>query len=254
MGRRDRARPDHVDALTGFCSARRRNAGCHPRQCRRPFDSRRERGSMNWQLIVAGARTAVFGMLFLAGTASAELRIMNDQGGEVSSYLRTFYEMRASGERIIIDGPCLSACTLLTGIVPRDHVCVTNRQRRIALAYADARRHSTSDAALSSGNPRLDQPTWRAHAAAHDNARPGSGGVLAALRLKQESVIFIFVVFVLLLLAATCLRGSTTCMRHRLERWGSGTRHPWSVSAIERCSVAAHASRTGWSRAAGITS
>jgi hypothetical protein len=35
--------------------------------------------------------------------------------------------MRASGERIIIDGPCLSACTLLTGIVPRDHVCITNR-------------------------------------------------------------------------------------------------------------------------------
>ena len=127
MGRRDRAGPDHVDALTGFCSARRRNAGYHPRQCRRPFDSRRERGSMKWQLIVAGTRTAVFGMLFLAGTASAELRIMNDQGGEVSSYLRTFYEMRASGERIIIDGPCLSACTLLTGIVPRDHVCVTNR-------------------------------------------------------------------------------------------------------------------------------
>jgi hypothetical protein len=66
---------------------------------------------------VAGARTAVFGMLFLAGTASAELRIINDPGGEVSSYLRTFYEMRASGERIVIDGPCLSACTLLTGAV-----------------------------------------------------------------------------------------------------------------------------------------
>jgi hypothetical protein len=28
---------------------------------------------MKWQLIVAGARTAVFGMLFLSGTASAEL-------------------------------------------------------------------------------------------------------------------------------------------------------------------------------------
>ena len=82
---------------------------------------------MKWQLIAAGARTAMFGMLFLAGTASAELRIMNDPGGEVSSYLRTFYEMRASGERIVIDGPCLSACTLLTGIVPRDHVCITSR-------------------------------------------------------------------------------------------------------------------------------
>jgi hypothetical protein len=82
---------------------------------------------MKWQPIVVGAWTAVFGMLFLARTASAELRIMNDPGGEVSSYLRTFYEMRAIGQRIAIDGPCLSACTLLTGIVPRDHVCITNR-------------------------------------------------------------------------------------------------------------------------------
>ena len=46
---------------------------------------------------------------------------------EVSSYLRAFHEVRASGERIVIDGPCLSACTLLTGIVPRDHVCATRR-------------------------------------------------------------------------------------------------------------------------------
>ena len=54
------------------------------------------------------------------------LRIVNDPG-QVSSYLRTFYQVRASGECIVIDGPCLSACTLLTGIVPRDHVCVTRR-------------------------------------------------------------------------------------------------------------------------------
>ena len=56
-------------------------------------------------------------------------------------------------------------------------------QRRIALARADARRHSTSDAALSRGNPRLDQPAWRPDAAAHHDARPGSGGVLSALQL-----------------------------------------------------------------------
>jgi hypothetical protein len=69
--------------------------------------------------------------------------------------------------------------------------------------------------------------------------------------MKQESVIFIFVVFVLLLLSPSCLRRRATCVRHRLER-GSGSRHPWSVSAIERCSVAAHASRIGCSHAAGI--
>jgi hypothetical protein len=82
---------------------------------------------MKWQLIMVGAWMAMSGMLVTAGTASAELRILNDPGGEVSSYLQTFYAMRASGERIVIDGPCLSACTLLTGIVPRGHVCITSR-------------------------------------------------------------------------------------------------------------------------------
>ncbi len=53
--------------------------------------------------------------------------IVNDPGGEVSSYVEKFQEVRDSGERVVIDGPCLSACTLLTGIVPRDHVCVTGR-------------------------------------------------------------------------------------------------------------------------------
>ena len=66
-------------------------------------------------------------MLFITGTASADVRIVNDPGGQVSSYLRTYYQVRASGERIVIDGPCLSACALLTSIVPRDHVCVTSR-------------------------------------------------------------------------------------------------------------------------------
>ena len=82
---------------------------------------------MKWQSNLSGALASVFGALFIADTASADVRIVNDPGGEVSSYLRTFYEVRATGERIVIDGPCLSACTLLTGIVPRDHVCVTRR-------------------------------------------------------------------------------------------------------------------------------
>jgi hypothetical protein len=55
------------------------------------------------------------------------MRIVGDPGGEVTSYIHKFETARASGEHIVIDGPCLSACTLLTGIVPRDHVCVTQR-------------------------------------------------------------------------------------------------------------------------------
>ena len=78
---------------------------------------------MKWQAVLAGALASVF----VTCAASADIRIVNDPGGEVSSYVRKFHEVRASGERVVIDGPCLSACTLLTGIVPRDHVCVTAR-------------------------------------------------------------------------------------------------------------------------------
>jgi hypothetical protein len=82
---------------------------------------------MGWKAVWAAALASAATMLLSIGTASADVRITNDPGGEVSSYVQKFQEMRASGERIVIDGPCLSACTLLTGLVPRDHVCVTSR-------------------------------------------------------------------------------------------------------------------------------
>jgi hypothetical protein len=82
---------------------------------------------MRWTAVWAGAFASAAMTLFAIGTASADIRITNDPGGEVSSYVQKFQEMRASGERIVIDGPCLSACTLLTGLIPRDHVCVTSR-------------------------------------------------------------------------------------------------------------------------------
>lgn len=78
---------------------------------------------MNWQAAVTGAVASVI----VTCAASADVRIVSDPGGEVSAYVSKFHEMRVSGEHVVIDGPCLSACTLLTGIVPRDHVCVTNR-------------------------------------------------------------------------------------------------------------------------------
>jgi hypothetical protein len=87
---------------------------------------------MKWQVALAGALASAV-VSFMASSiaapsvASAEIRIVGDPGGEVTSYIRKFEAARASGEHIVIDGPCLSACTLLTGIVPRDHVCVTQR-------------------------------------------------------------------------------------------------------------------------------
>jgi hypothetical protein len=86
---------------------------------------------MKWQAALTGALASAV-VTFVASTmtftvASAEVRIVGDPGGEVSSYIRKFEGVRDAGERVVIDGPCLSACTLLTGLVPRDRICVTHR-------------------------------------------------------------------------------------------------------------------------------
>jgi hypothetical protein len=82
---------------------------------------------MKWQALVAGALASVVATVVASSIASAEVRISGDPGGEVSSYVAKYHQIRDSGQRVVIDGPCLSACTLLTGIVPRDHICVTHR-------------------------------------------------------------------------------------------------------------------------------
>ena len=45
--------------------------------------------------------------------AHADIRILASPGGEVGPFLELFERVRASGERVVIDGPCLSACTLV---------------------------------------------------------------------------------------------------------------------------------------------
>jgi hypothetical protein len=69
--------------------------------------------------------------LLVAGatSASAEMRIAEDRGGQIGHYLKTFTMLRSSGERIVIDGNCLSACTLVLGVIPHSQLCATERAR-----------------------------------------------------------------------------------------------------------------------------
>lgn len=53
------------------------------------------------------------------------VRITDDHGGNIGAYYSRFTALRDSGERVVIDGTCASACTLVLGIVPRDRICVT---------------------------------------------------------------------------------------------------------------------------------
>ena len=58
---------------------------------------------------------------------SATVRITDDVGGRIGTYVEAYSAVRSSGERVMIDGACLSACTLVLGIVPRERICVTQR-------------------------------------------------------------------------------------------------------------------------------
>ena len=66
----------------------------------------------------------------------AEIRILGSPGGQVGPFLDLFERVRASGEIVVIDGPCLSACTLVLSVVPNDRICVT---RRAVLGFHAAR-------------------------------------------------------------------------------------------------------------------
>ena len=59
--------------------------------------------------------------------AVADYRITRDHGGLVDEYKAKYARLRDTGERVIIDGICNSACTLVLGIVPLRRICVTPR-------------------------------------------------------------------------------------------------------------------------------
>lgn len=79
-----------------------------------------------------GVRGLLLGAALLAAgvtSAQATMRIAEDRGGQIGHYLQAFAMLRSSGERVEIDGNCLSACTLVLGLIPRDRLCVTGRAR-----------------------------------------------------------------------------------------------------------------------------
>jgi hypothetical protein len=64
---------------------------------------------------------------FATMLARAEVRILASPGGQVGPFIDLFEKVRNSGERVVIDGPCLSACTLVLSMLPSERICVTRR-------------------------------------------------------------------------------------------------------------------------------
>jgi hypothetical protein len=51
--------------------------------------------------------------------------LSDDKGGKMEEYTARFQQMRNSGETVVIDGTCLSACTMVLGLLPPNRVCAT---------------------------------------------------------------------------------------------------------------------------------
>ena len=49
-----------------------------------------------------------------------------DRGGRIGTYVDKYQDLRSSGQSVIIDGLCASACTIVLGAVPHDKICVTS--------------------------------------------------------------------------------------------------------------------------------
>jgi hypothetical protein len=74
--------------------------------------------------------------LFALSPADAAYRITFSPGGKIMTFFDKYEAIREAGGHVIIDGPCISACTLVTIIDPAK-VCITPRA---ALAF-----HSAAD-------------------------------------------------------------------------------------------------------------
>jgi len=88
------------------------------------------------KVIRTGLAACVAVILAAVAPASAEVRILASPGGQVGPFLDLFEQVNKSGERVVIDGPCLSACTLVVSMVPETRICVT---RRAILGFHAAR-------------------------------------------------------------------------------------------------------------------
>src|SRR4030081_2673301 len=65
-------------------------------------------------------------LLLLAGVGAshAVVRMADDRGGRIGTYVDRYQGLRSSSETVIIDGLCASACNIILGAVPHGRICV----------------------------------------------------------------------------------------------------------------------------------
>ena len=131
---------------------------------------------------------ALAALQLAAGPALAEVRILASSGGEVTEFLELFQRVRQTGERVVIDGPCVSACTLVLSVVPRQSICVT---RRAVLGFHAARWMDQAGRFYpASRETRILAATYPAPVRAWIARRGGLSGKLILLRGRELAALY----------------------------------------------------------------
>ena len=126
----------------------------------------RER-SCGWPRLFWRRPGGAVGFVCFGGSAGSPA-IRAARSGPIS---RASSAIRESGQRVIIDGPCLSACTLVLGVIPRERICVTRRAR---LGFHAAWHHGENGRPVTSrGGTQLLMAVYPANVKSWLNKRGG---------------------------------------------------------------------------------
>ena len=136
-------------------------------------------------------------MLLLAGESHAVVRIANDRGGQIGRYVDRFEKLRASGQTIIIDGLCASACTIVLGTIPYDRICVTPNAnlafprslgfRNSRTCYSEPGSNQGAFFDVSIAGPTLDRQSRRLDSAHDLSARQATHSDVSPLLPERPS-------------------------------------------------------------------
>ena len=129
-------------------------------------------------------------VLLLAGIGAshAVVRIGEDRGGRIGTYVDKYQDLRSSGESVIIDGLCASACTIVLGAVPHDKICVTSHAN---LGFHAAWDFGTNGHAVT--NPEATQMLYSMYPSAIKHWIAARGGLtprMIFLRGKQLEAMY----------------------------------------------------------------
>lgn len=68
-------------------------------------------------------------LLLCVSPATAAYKITFDPGGSVFEFIQKYVAINDVEGKVVIDGACISACTLVTALVDDNRVCITPRAR-----------------------------------------------------------------------------------------------------------------------------